>query len=241
MVAKRKIAFQAEKEFGMAGNPPKTVRRNTRERNRVKQIDQGFEKLRVTIPVAAAQKKISRVKILASAVDYIQHLHTLLGQVEGVKQEPMHPSPLPTPPKSGTPQGMSGYPQHPHFPHPGYMTPSWNHYSSPHSPMSPGYHPWTHPSEPPLASPLPSPYYPQQSPRLPLTPQATPQPRRSYTRESLSPGSSTYSDTSLHSPYLPPAVISNLPTFQVTQDPTPSSTFREEDQLLDSIVQWEKY
>ena len=102
MVAKRKIAFQAEKGYTTmeTANPPKTVRRNTRERNRVKQIDQGFEKLRVTIPSAAAQKKISRVKILASAVDYIQHLHTMLAQVEGVKQEI---SPLPTPPKSSTP------------------------------------------------------------------------------------------------------------------------------------------
>ena len=228
MVAKRKISFQP----GMEGSPPVIVRRNTRERNRVKNIDYGFEKLKVTIPVAAAQKKISRVKILASAVDYIQHLHTLLGQVEGVKQEPMHPSPLPTPPNSGTPQGMSGYPQHPHFPHPG-----WNDYSSPHSPISSGYHSWTYTSEPSL----PSPYYPQQSPRLPLSPQETPQPRCSYSRDSLSPGSTSYSDTSLHSPYLPPAVLPNLPTPQVTQDPTPSSTFREEDQLLDSIVQWEKY
>merc|ERR1719340_119487 len=148
------------------GNPPKTVRRNTRERNRVKQIDQGFEKLRVTIPSAAAQKKISRVKILASAVDYIQHLHTMLAQVEGVKQEI---SPLPTPPKSSTPQTMTSY-GHPHFPHPGYMTPGWNHYASPHSPISPGYHlPW--PSDPSLTSPgVPSYYAPQQSPRLPLTP-----------------------------------------------------------------------
>ena len=249
MVAKRKIAFQSEKGYTTmeTANPPKTVRRNTRERNRVKQIDQGFEKLRVTIPSAAAQKKISRVKILASAVDYIQHLHTMLAQVEGVKQEI---SPLPTPPKSSTPQTMSSY-GHPHFPHPGYMTPGWNHYTSPHSPISPGYHlPWPHsqpqpPSDPSLTSPVPSSYYsaPQQSPRLPLTPQATPtsqnrSSQRCLTRDSLSPGSSTYSDSSLHSPYLPPAT---LPLAQVTQDPTPSSTFREEDELLDSIVQWEKY
>ena len=250
MVAKRKIAFQAEKGYTTmetTGNPPKTVRRNTRERNRVKQIDQGFEKLRVTIPSAAAQKKISRVKILASAVDYIQHLHTMLAQVEGVKQEIGGSSPLPTPPKSSTPQTMSSYPhQHPHFPHPGYMTPGWNHYASPHSPISPGYHlPWPHPqsSDPSLTSPVPSYYAPQQSPRLPLTPQATPtsqnrSSQRCFPRDSLSPGSSTYSDTSLHSPYLPPAA---LPLPQVTQDPTPSSTFREEDELLDSIVQWEKY
>jgi hypothetical protein len=92
MVAKRKIAFQPEKGFPLEpSNPPKTVRRNTRERNRVRQIDTGFEKLRVTIPTAAAQKKISRVKILASAVDYIQHLHSLLHQIPFVLLHTLQP------------------------------------------------------------------------------------------------------------------------------------------------------
>ena len=71
MVAKRKIAFQpADKGLGGLGyaalapaTPPKTVRRNARERNRVKQIDMGFDKLKSNIPVAANQKKISRVKV----------------------------------------------------------------------------------------------------------------------------------------------------------------------------------
>ena len=229
MVAKRKIAFQTSEGSSLeATNPPKTVRRNTRERNRVRQIDQGFEKLRVTIPTAAAQKKISRVKILSSAVDYIQHLHTLLAQVEGVKQEVV--APLPTPPKNHAPTA-------PHYGgghFPGYM--EWHYPSA-------AYSPWGADS-PSLPSPLSSGYY-SHSPRLPPTPQATPQPmrNRTFTRDSLSPGSSTYSDTSLHSPYLPPAlpVLPALPPPQLTQDPTPSSTFREEDELLDSIVQWEKY
>ena len=96
MVAKRKIAFNQENSGDQQyrapapamSNPPKTVRRNARERNRVKQIDVGFEKLRTTIPTAAQQKKISRVKILASAVDYIQHLHTLISEHETVCRHP---------------------------------------------------------------------------------------------------------------------------------------------------------
>ena len=95
-MAKRKIAFNQENSGDQQyrapapamSNPPKTVRRNARERNRVKQIDVGFEKLRTTIPTAAQQKKISRVKILASAVDYIQHLHTLISEHETVCRHP---------------------------------------------------------------------------------------------------------------------------------------------------------
>ena len=56
---------------------------------------------------------------------------------------------------------------------------------------------------------------------------------RGAPRDSLSPGS-VYSDTSYSGQGHPPPP-------SVTQDPTPSSTFREEDELLDSIVQWEKY
>merc|ERR1719471_1027003 len=49
-----------------------------------------------------------------------------------------------------------------------------------------------------------------------------------YNRESLSPGSqSTYSDSSIHSAYTS-AVLPEAVSAQVTQDPTPSSTFREE-------------
>ena len=59
-------------------------------------------------------------------------------------------------------------------------------------------------------------------------------------RDSLSPGSvSSYSDGG----YLTPATphVPGEQAVSLTQDPTPSSTFREEDELLDSIVQWEKY
>ena len=270
MVAKRKIAFNQEnssQEFSPAPVMSKTVRRNARERNRVKQIDVGFEKLRTTIPTAANQKKISRVKILASAVDYIQHLHTLISEHESVcrsgpgigaiiKQEPL-PAGLPTTPKStaNPPHMMPSqqYPGYPGYPHHNvqsqYQIPSSYTPHTPISPISP-YH-----------SPMPMPgqhsyhghhtphsdsgYYSAHSPITALTPRSTNTcMTRRGARDSLSPGSqSSYSDTSGHG-YITPASAppsESIHPPSLTQDPTPSSTFREEDELLDSIVQWEKY
>ena len=56
----------------------KTIKRNQRERNRVETVNRGFESLRLQIPRAAVMGKLSKVGILAEAVDYIQYLHTLL-------------------------------------------------------------------------------------------------------------------------------------------------------------------
>ena len=241
----------------------KTVRRNARERNRVKQIDVGFEKLRTTIPTAANQKKISRVKILASAVDYIQHLHTMINEHESVcrsgigtiiKQEPV--SSLPTPPKCSTasPQ-MMGH-QYPTFPTPYPNLQSQYPMSpyTPHSPISPisPYHPgMTMPGQTQYPGPHnDTGYYSSHSPASAVTPRSqTSHLRRGPyrdNRDSLSPGSvSTYSDSSVHSsnPYLTPGSMVSPDHHQpsLTQDPTTSTTFREEDELLDSIVQWEKY
>ena len=276
MVAKRKIAFNPQSDktsVSATESAPvmitKTVRRNARERNRVKQIDVGFEKLRTTIPTAASQKKISRVKILSSAVDYIQHLHTMINEHESIcrsgvgtiiKQEPL--SSLPTPPKcstASTPMMSHQYSQppfpvsYPSMPAQYPMSPY-----TPHSPISP-YHPGMtmggqpqhqqHPGYP--GSHSDSGYYSSHSPVSALTPRShlrRPGPGRNYrdTRDSLSPSSvSTYSDSSVHSsnPYITPGSLVSPDHHQtsLTQDPTPSSTFREEDELLDSIVQWEKY
>ena len=267
MVAKRKIAFQpaaAEKggcyPAAMAHHtPPKTVRRNARERNRVKQIDVGFEKLKMNIPVAAAQKKISRVKILASAVDYIQQLHTILNEHEAVcrtpavKQEqqravtppkpaPLHPANTPTaainPALASTPyhQQQGG----------GYMTPypMQNSPMNTHSPLSP-YSDYS--------GSMSSGYYSQHSPSLRSTSY-----RDFYSPRVISPvaafsplhhckESPGYAE-SPHHPYptpphtqvAPPAAPPAPPP--LTQDPTTSSTFQEEDEeILNSIIQWEKF
>lgn len=57
---------------------PKVARRNARERNRVKQVNCGFEILQNQIPSAAKHKKMSKVDTLRHAVDYIRHLKQLL-------------------------------------------------------------------------------------------------------------------------------------------------------------------
>lgn len=57
---------------------PKVARRNARERNRVKQVNCGFEILRNQIPTAAKHKKMSKVDTLRHAVDYIRHLKQML-------------------------------------------------------------------------------------------------------------------------------------------------------------------
>ena len=244
MVAKRKIAFHPEKGYPITpSTPPKTVRRNARERNRVKQIDQGFDKLKSNIPVAANQKKISRVKILSSAVEYIQQLHTILNEHEavcrqgGVKVEA--PRPL-TPPKAlmgqlgGAYQG--GYMHYPQHPSP----------MNTHSPISP-YGSFD-------SSSMSSGYYSNHSPGL----RSNPPYREYYSPRGAvqhSP-SSSYSEPSPLSHQVYPhgihpsphtALAGPLPTPlpavpPLTQDPTPSSTFQEEDEdILNSIIQWEKY
>ncbi|XP_063886005.1 achaete-scute complex protein T8-like [Scylla paramamosain] len=58
--------------------PVPVSRRNARERNRVKQVSQGFALLRQHVPQAARKKKMSKVETLRCAVDYIRGLQLLL-------------------------------------------------------------------------------------------------------------------------------------------------------------------
>lgn len=78
---RRKIAFHPT--LGYAVQPPlpaKVARRNARERNRVKQVNCGFEMLRAHIPSAAKQKKMSKVDTLRHAVEYIQQMQMMLNE-----------------------------------------------------------------------------------------------------------------------------------------------------------------
>merc|ERR1719510_2683030 len=62
--------------------PAKVQRRNARERNRVKQVNSGFDHLRSHIPSAAKHKKMSKVDTLRHAVEYIQSLQNCLDNAE---------------------------------------------------------------------------------------------------------------------------------------------------------------
>ncbi|XP_023951566.2 achaete-scute complex protein T3 [Bicyclus anynana] len=71
--------------------PPSVARRNARERNRVKQVNNGFAALRQHIPSAVSaalaggrgsSRKLSKVDTLRLAVEYIKSLKRLLEESE---------------------------------------------------------------------------------------------------------------------------------------------------------------
>lgn len=64
------IAFQME--------PSAVARRNERERNRVRMVNDGFSCLRQHIPYFPDKKKLSKVETLRCAVAYIKHLQDLI-------------------------------------------------------------------------------------------------------------------------------------------------------------------
>ena len=66
---------------------PKTesvARRNERERNRVRLVNQSFSRLRDHVPETIRQKKSSKVDTLKSAVDYIRCLQQMLDDSDAV-------------------------------------------------------------------------------------------------------------------------------------------------------------
>nr|CAD7598475.1 unnamed protein product [Timema genevievae] len=104
-------AVRAKRKSSLSGNtllsrshqpPPQAVaRRNARERNRVKQVNNGFATLRQHIPVSLAasyassgesssgrggSKKLSKVETLRMAVDYIRSLQRLLSMDDNEAQ-----------------------------------------------------------------------------------------------------------------------------------------------------------
>jgi len=67
---KSSVAFQME--------PNAVARRNERERNRVRLVNDGFSSLRQHIPYFPDKKKLSKVETLRCAVSYIKHLQKLI-------------------------------------------------------------------------------------------------------------------------------------------------------------------
>ncbi|MCI4389860.1 hypothetical protein PGIGA_G00115920 [Pangasianodon gigas] len=71
--------------FGMyecALEPAFIQKRNERERQRVKCVNQGYAKLREHLPGAAADKRMSKVETLRAAIRYIKHLQRLVEERE---------------------------------------------------------------------------------------------------------------------------------------------------------------
>ena len=160
---RRRIAFHPTLGYAITPTmPAKVARRNARERNRVKQVNCGFEMLRSHIPSAAKNKKMSKVDTLRHAVEYIQNMHKMLHEQQQQQQQHHHhhqhepqqtqlppPLHLQAPPTPLTPTPSSRASSVP----------------SPMTPHMPPLHPHHHfilPDAPPYPSPL--------TPRTPNTP-----------------------------------------------------------------------
>lgn len=72
--------------------PPQVVaRRNARERRRVQNVNSAFIKLRKHIPYQNRSKRLSKVKTLRTAIEYIRHLRTLVNDHDSLLRD-MNPS-----------------------------------------------------------------------------------------------------------------------------------------------------
>ncbi|KAF4524522.1 hypothetical protein B566_EDAN002794 [Ephemera danica] len=90
---KRRINFTHLQYAIPHAQPVAVARRNARERNRVKQVNNGFSTLRQHIPFTARNKKMSKVETLKCAVEYIRSLQELLdSQADDAATSPV-PSP----------------------------------------------------------------------------------------------------------------------------------------------------
>ncbi|XP_021166372.2 achaete-scute homolog 5 [Fundulus heteroclitus] len=62
-------------------------KRNERERQRVKCVNQGYAKLRDHLPGQSADKRLSKVETLRAAIRYIKYLQRLVEMEEGGHEE----------------------------------------------------------------------------------------------------------------------------------------------------------
>ena len=63
------------------------LRRNERERNRVKLVSDGFATLRKHIPTTPANKKLSKAETLRTAIEYIKQLQRVLNESNRFERE----------------------------------------------------------------------------------------------------------------------------------------------------------
>ncbi len=68
--------------YDYAFEPAFIRKRNERERERVKCVNDGYARLREHIPLENKEKRISKVETLRSAIRYIKHLQTLLDSLD---------------------------------------------------------------------------------------------------------------------------------------------------------------
>ncbi|XP_004478775.1 achaete-scute homolog 5 [Dasypus novemcinctus] len=73
-------------------------KRNERERQRVKCVNEGYARLRGHLPGALAEKRLSKVETLRAAIRYIKHLQELLSAAPSLPSNGPAPAPPAGPP-----------------------------------------------------------------------------------------------------------------------------------------------
>lgn len=73
--------------YECALEPAFIQKRNERERQRVKCVNQGYAKLRDHLPGAAADRRMSKVETLRAAIRYIKHLQRLVEEREAPAEQ----------------------------------------------------------------------------------------------------------------------------------------------------------
>ncbi|XP_060035161.1 achaete-scute homolog 5 [Erinaceus europaeus] len=73
-------------------------KRNERERQRVRCVNEGYARLRGHLPGALAERRLSKVETLRAAIRYIKHLQELLGAPTPAPDGAAPPSPPAGPP-----------------------------------------------------------------------------------------------------------------------------------------------
>lgn len=89
----RRMSKSAYKHVPHKDKPPHLVaRRNARERKRVQAVNSAFAKLRKCVPIENRNKRLSKVKTLHRAIEYINGLQALLHQTEDPNFLPNSPT-----------------------------------------------------------------------------------------------------------------------------------------------------
>ncbi|XP_070576288.1 achaete-scute homolog 5-like [Ptychodera flava] len=71
--------------FGYYDYEPSFIRRrNERERERVRCVNEGYVRLREHIPMDNPEKRLSKVETLRAAIKYIKHLQDVLSDVQNI-------------------------------------------------------------------------------------------------------------------------------------------------------------
>ena len=234
---------------GYAIPPPQDVkvsRRNARERNRVKCVNNGFEMLKRHIPSAAAVKKMSKVNILTQAVEYIEGLQSLLEDDPATRREVSKAGGGYSSERAGYQEQGQGYQAQ-------YPAP-------PLTPISPNtmYYPHPHPLPHSHPHPHPHPHPHQQQPASAFTPRhyesgydSNPEPQtyqeegkpnwqqqrqqQHYQQPHLTPLSPPDSSVSATSPSTTGYLMPGPTSLEVREESS-----GEEDDILDAIAEWQQ-